>query len=610
MSVIHVEREQPVGPRLLVFPWILGVAFAVFFLRLWYLQVVVADDMKVRSAVLRQSEIERLAPRGLIVDRKGRLIAGVRAESILTAVPRHALADPDALARLARELDMEPQALRARVEEHTWRPYVPAPVLVGLPLPEATRVAESPDLYPGFGVESQAMRFYADAKAVAHVIGYVWTPSQADVERLSALGIAPAKYVGKTGVESIYEAHLMGAPGVEVVELDAKRRPVRTVESRPAVPGDRLILSLDLALQAIARDELAGRRGAVVCLEPRTGEVLAMLSAPSYNPAAFLQGIAPSEWRALQNDRSTPLLNRAIGSAYAPGSTFKIVTALAAMRAGVWSPTWTVACDGFFELGNRRFRCLGRHGRIAFEQAMVKSCNTYFAALAHRLGPEPMRQACAAIGLGGRTGIDLPGESRGVVPTEEWIKRWRKPPIWYGGDSVNFGIGQGELSTTPLQMACVAALVANRGVVYRPHVLQAVAPPGATEPERFEPEVLGQVRCTEQAWSALARAMVGVIETGTATPARIAGMRWAGKTGSAENSKNHEAHSWFVGFAPADQPRIAIAVVVENAGHGGDVAAPIAARLVERYLLGRGPTSNSAAPSSTSAASSSSPSSR
>jgi penicillin-binding protein 2 len=406
----------------------------------------------------------------------------------------------------------------------------------------------------------------------------------------------------------------MGKPGLERLEVDAKRRPVRLAERHNPVPGEQLILSLDGNLQRLAAHLLEGQRGAIVALDPKSGEVLCLFSSPTYDQMLFQNGIGIADYKRLTDDPGIPLLNRAIASFHSPGSTFKVVTALAAAQAGRMSLTDRVNCQGFYPLGRGRGpRCMSRHGSISFMTAMQKSCNTYFCEMGMRAGPEGLRNAALQTGLGDRLGIDLLGERTGIVPTDEWIARWRKPPVWYQGDTLNLAIGQGELLVSPLQMAYVTALIANDGKGYRPHLVRAVRSPyedGTVR--RVAPEVIHSVEAPAWFWPELKRSLVGVVEGGTGSSARIPGISWGGKTGSAEHRRGEKTHSWFIGYGPAEDPKIAICVFVEAAGHGGSVAAPMASQIVRRYLLGPEAVAdvNSATASSAPAAASSSPSSR
>lgn len=583
MSVIHTDSERRLDARLLLFPCLLGLAFTIFFFRLWYFQVVRADDLAASARAFGTTKLKKLAPRGIITDRNGLVLADVRPQVVVTVRPKDALEQPAAMKRLSAALGVPSQKLLTKVREAAWRPYIPTTVAVGVPLETASRIAEWQSSLPGISVEAQPMRGYPDPVSFSHLLGYVWTPSAGEVARLQALGVEPGEYVGKMGLEYLYERQLMGKPGTETIEVDAKRRPLRTIETHKAVPGDKLVLSIDAGLQRTAQALLAGVRGAIVAIQPSTGEVLALASSPSFDSSLFLNGISRTDWEAIRADPARPLLNRAIYSAYSPGSTFKIVTSIAAYLAGKFDPNRRGLCVGSYTIGDRKFKCLGVHGAIDFDEAFVKSCNAYFAELAVRAGVSRLREASKAVGFGARTGIDILGESKGIVPTREWIARWRNPPTWYTGDTVNFGVGQGELACTPLQMASLAAFVGNRGTAYRPHLVRgSVSPDGVYRP--MPRDVLARMELPNSFWNTLEQAMIRVIESGTGQKAVIPGLVWGGKTGSTENRRDKKTHSWFVGIAPIRTPKLAVAVVVENAGHGGEVAAPIARKLVAAYL--------------------------
>lgn len=596
MSVIHAPRGPEFDTRHVVFPIALALAFLVLLVRLWYLQVVLSAQLTEKALYSQRTSVSQLAPRGLIVDRSEVEVAGLEPRVVITARPGVVLQNAWVLEKLASMLGVETGRLLDKAREGAWRPYLPTPIHVGATIEVATRVAESGQHLPGIEVTTMPMRVYPDTEAFTHVLGYVWTPNGNDVKRLTEQGLKAASYVGKIGIERIYEKQLMGTPGTEEFEFNAKRRPARSVGRNSPVPGDRLILGIDSELQREAFRLLKGYRGAIVAIDPRNGEVLCLASAPTYDSKPFEGGISTKDWKALNEDPDKPLINRAIASSYAPGSTFKIVTTLAAMRAGIFDPNRTFLCKGYYAVGNRKSKCLGHHGAIAFHRAFEKSCNSYFSDLGMRAGKDMLRDTAIECGLGKRAGIDLVGESTGIVPTDEWLARWRSPVRWYSGDTVNLSIGQGELSTTPLQMAQLAALVANRGIGYRPHIARAFRAPSADEAEQpIVPEISHRLDVSGSNWDQLLRAMTSVIETGTASVARIPGIAWGGKTGSAERRGQSMTDSWFVGFAPADNPRIAICVSVEGVGHGSDFAAPFARDVVRSYLL-RKPTATVVSP--------------
>jgi penicillin-binding protein 2 len=594
MSVIHAPPKREVTLREMLPLLVLFGALAVIFLRLWYLQIVQGEALAEKAQAIRTNRVAKIAPRGLIFDRNGTMVAGVQPEIVLTALPGVVKKNPWVLDKVSQMVGVSAEKLAERVKQSEWRPHLPAPIHVGVPIEVAARILESAGDLPGIGIESQPMRFVPDTVSLCHLLGYVWIPSDRDVERLRALSVRPAEYVGKDGLERVYETDLMGRTGSETLEMDARRRPLRIVGRDTATPGSRLILGIDLKLQQLAQKLLEGRRGGVAAIDPKTGEVLCLVSSPAFDAGYFQRGISTENWRMLQDHPDKPLINRAVVSRYSPGSTFKIVVALAAMEKGIFSPTWTAHCRGVY--APTRTRCLGVHGSISFHRAFTVSCNVYFATLGTAVGPEALKATCLRVGLGERTGIDLPAENPGLIPTKEWLES-RKPPLgWYPGDQVNMSIGQGATAATPLQMACVAALVANGGTSFRPHLVRGKVPNGSERVVPIELETLAKLDLPAEHWKALQAAMVSVIDQGTARVAQIPGISWGGKTGSAEHRKREQTHSWFVGIAPMDDPKIAICVLVEAAGHGSTVAAPVARDLVRYYLKKEAPEQPEPAP--------------
>ena len=428
-------------------------------------------------------------------------------------------------------------------------------------------------------------------------------PNERDLERIHAEGIdAPAEFVGKGGVEQAFEPALMGKAGEDRTETDAKGRAIRQVGRDVPVPGERLTLTLDGRLQRYVTEMMKerGYSGGVVALDPNDGEILAMVSAPTYDLTMFGGGLTQEEYARLADDPRKPMTKRALKSMYSPGSTFKIVTTLAAYRRGIFDPNRPALCTGGYRLGKRFVKCLGHHGEITFAHAMEKSCNAYFCDLGYRAGEDAITGAAEELGLGQRPGLDIGGDSKGVVPTRTWLATHLKDPHWYGGDTLNLAIGQGYVAATPLQMAGLAAIVANDGIGYKPHLVRATRD-ATGKVERVLPEVTHRVKASPTFWATLRGALRGVVTDGTARVANVPGLDIAGKTGSTEfaASKNGKTHAWFVGFAPLDHPKIAVAVLLEDAGHGGDVAAPIAAEIVRKYLSDAKPIPAKATPPAT-----------
>ncbi len=601
MSVIHAPKRPELDVRQLTMLGLVGVAIVVLLIRLWYIQVLDSDSYSATAEKYRWSTVEKLAPRGLIFDRRNNLLAGVQPQIVITAVPDVMGKKPWVLDKLATMLGAKAEKLKEKVEDGLSRPFLPTPIYVGAPIETATRIAEAADHLPGISVDTVPMRHYPNTHDLAHLLGYVWTPDKNDVERFERHEWPLPQYVGKQGLEWSLEEDLMGKPGTETIEVDARKRPVRIIGRENATPGTRIVLTIDRDLQKFCNEQLATIKdkfpesgAAIAALDPQTGEVLALASFPTYDTALFRGGISRAELKALQNDPLHPMFNRAIAGQYSPGSTMKVVTSVAAAEAGYFDPNRYYVCRGYYEAGTKKIKCLGTHGAISYRDAMAKSCNAYFGDLAAHAKRTGLVQAGLDCGLGLRTGIDMRGEATGTLPSDRWLMAVQKvktldETTWYLGNTINVGIGQGEVNATPLQMANVAALVANGGVNYVPHLLHSRVIGG--QAQRPEVKEAHRPSVDPSVWASIQSGMKGVISYGTAhTVAQIPGVIWAGKTGSTEAKGNAKTHSWFIGYAPADNPTIAIAVVVEKAGHGSDVSAPMAKRVVEFFLKHRNRT--------------------
>ena len=590
MSVIHAPRRPELDLRLVAFPAVTFGLLGMLAMRLWYFQVVKAPELVERAEATRVLPTARPAPRGLIVDRNGTTIAGVRPQLVVTAVYDTVAKKENAwvVGRLATMLGVDKRKLEAKLADAKHNRSQPMPIYFGAPNNVGARIAESSADLPGIAIDTAPMRSYADAYSYSHLLGYVGLPSERDLARLEEKGIdTPAEFVGKGGVEQAFEAELMGKAGEDRTETDARGRAIRQVGRDAPTPGERLTLTLDGRLQRYVTEMMKerGYTGGVVALDPNNGEVLAMVSAPTYDLTMFGHGLSHEEFHQLESDPRKPQTKRAIKSAYPPGSTFKIVTSLAAYRKGIFDPNRPSFCAGGYRLGKRFVKCLGYHGSITYARAMAKSCNEYFCDLGYRAGKDTITSAALEFGLGEGPGLDIGGDSKGDVPTDAWLAKHYKDPRWFGGDTLNLAIGQGKVDATPLQMAGLAAIVANEGIGYRPHLVRALRDPlGKTE--TVKPEAIHDVKASAEFWATLRNALRGVVSEGTAKAANLPGLDIAGKTGSSEFAASHsgKTQAWFVGFAPLDHPKIAVAVLLEEAGHGGDVAAPIAAEVFRKYL--------------------------
>ncbi|GIV07575.1 MAG: penicillin-binding protein 2 [Fimbriimonadales bacterium] len=561
---------------------VLGVLIA----RLWYLQILNGEELTARAELVRTRLLRTPPPRGLIVDRNGRTLATNRAQIIISVIPDLLRRNPDRIPLVAQRLGMQPTELRELVQNPRINPFTPLAVQKGVAFEHAVDLLESQYNLPEVEVSLQAMRRYPHGKLCAHLIGYVGQISSEELKEYSTREAAPTDwlsmrlydggdFVGKNGIERTYEFHLHGKPGGEQVEVTPSGRRVRTIQEFEPTSGNRVVMSVDLRLQQKAYELLQGHKGALVALDPRTGEVLAMVSQPSFDPNLFVPRIPNEVWRPLINDPRAPLNNRAIQSAYSPGSIYKPIVALEGLKRGLIDTRSSVTCTGGYRVGVRTFRCWKRHGFVDFYKSITESCDIFYYQLAQRLGSDHLAQLSRAFGMGERTGVDLPHERRGLVPDTQWKREVHKQP-WFGGETLNYGIGQGYLVITPLQGAVMTMGLANRGVMYRPHLVREIRAPDGRLLESVAPEVIHRYDAAPRHWDAVIEAMVRTVDSGTGRAASVPGVRVAGKTGSAEFRKGGKTHAWFIAFAPAENPRVAICVMAEEAGGGGAIAAPIA----------------------------------
>ncbi len=469
-------------------------------------------------------------------------------------------------------------------------------------------------------IKARLFRQYPYGDIAAHAIGYMGRINKDDQEKLEEDGVEAnyrgTDYWGKAGIEASYQDELHGITGFEQVEIDAAGRGIRTLSRTTSQPGNNVALTLDLKLQQVAEAAFGERRGAAVALEPSTGAVLAFVSKPGYDPNLFVDGIDPQSWSELNNSPDRPLLNRAINGVYPPGSTFKPFMAMAALELGKRKYSSTIHDPGYFEFGGRRFRDSkpGGHGTVDLMKSIVVSSDTYYYMLANDMGIDAISAFMGRLGFGTRTGIDLGGEASGVLPSPEWKqKRFRRPEQqkWYAGETISIGIGQGYNAYTPIQLAQALATLVNGGTTYRPRLVSHIDNVRTGERRYLEPEVVNRLALKREHVEFVKRAMAGVNKEGTGARAFAkAEYTSGGKTGTAQVvaikqgekydeakvAERHRDHSWFIAFAPVEDPKIALAIIVENGGFGARAAAPIARQMLDYYLLGKLPPELQPAP--------------
>ncbi len=585
--------------------------FAVLGARFHYLQVVRYDYFHSRAEGNRIALLPVVPNRGVIVDRHGELLARNYSVYTLEINPRRVRnleATLDELAEVVTIEERDRRRLRKLLLETKY--FESVPIRTHLTDEEVARIVARRYRYPGVEVQARLFRDYPHGPVAAHAIGYIGRINERDVQRIEERGETAnyrgSEYIGKSGLELSYETELHGRTGVEQVEINAGGRAVRLMSRTAAAPGNDLELSLDIELQKVAEAAFGERRGALVAIDPNNGEVLALVSMPSFDPNLFVEGISVADWRALSDSPDHPLLNRASYSTYPPGSTFKPFMALAGLESGRRSLDQRFGNQGVFTFVGHRFvdRKSNCQSNVDVHRSIVYSCNTYYYQLANEMGINAIANFMRPFGFGERTGLDIPGEATGVLPTPEWKRQRfsrREHQTWFGGETISVGIGQGYNAYTPLQMAHALATLVNGGTVYRPHLVRYVVDAQTGERRRIEPEPIGQIPLKPANVAAMMRAMNDVNKTGTAARVfRDAPYESGGKTGTAQVfslrgqryvegqvAERLRDHSWFIAYAPADKPTIALAVLVENGGFGSQSAAPIARQVMDFHLLGR-----------------------
>ncbi|RKT44008.1 penicillin-binding protein 2 [Thiocapsa rosea] len=599
------KREaRLVSIRALIAGLLAIAALSLVVVRLVHLQVDQHDHFTVLSRDNRV-KVQPLPPaRGLIYDANGVLLADNH-PSFSLDITIEKVGDLEAtIEGLSRLIRIEPQD-RNRFERQKRQRmrFQGVPIRLNLTQAEVARFAVDGHRFPGVDIRAELVRTYPLGEHTAHVLGYVGRINEQELARIDKSNYAGSQFIGKSGLEKAHEALLHGQVGYQQVEVNARGRVIRTLESRPPVSGKDLHLYLDIGLQQVAKEALGEERGAVVAIDPRNGGVLALVSNPSFDPNLFVEGISQTDYQALLSSPDKPLFNRAVRGQYPPGSTIKQFVALAGLAAGVTTSRRATYCSGAFSLPghSHRFRCWrrGGHGAVNLEQALVQSCDVYFYDLANRMGIDRLSGFLSDFGFGSLTGIDVAGELGGLMPSREWKQRVRKQ-AWFPGETLIVGIGQGSFLATPLQLAVATAAVANHGKVIRPQVARAAQAPGAPAAEQL-PMLSHTIELGEkQQWDQIVNAMAKVVESGTARRIRSTEYRIAGKTGTSQvfslgqNQRYNAAtlpkhlhdHALFVAFAPVEDPRIAIAVIVEHGGGGGATAAPVARRIMDAYLGG------------------------
>jgi len=603
--------------RLVIFALLALVAFGALFGRFVYLQVFQHDHYRMLAESNRVAIVPIVPNRGVITDRNGVVMAQSYSAYTLELTPGKIKNLEATIDDLATIVDIQPRdrkRFRKLLDES--KNFESMPLRTRLSDEEVARFAVNRYRFPGVDIKARLFRQYPFGEVASHVIGYIGRITDKDLERIASwddgANYKGSDYIGKVGVELSYERELHGTTGVEEVEVDAGGRAVRTLSRTPPVSGNNLRLSIDIRLQQAAEQAFGDHRGALVAIEPGTGDILAFVSKPGYDPNLFVEGIDSANWELLNESPDKPLLNRPLRGAYPPGSTIKPFLALSALTNGKRTPQYAIHDPGFFQLPGSSYRFRddkpGGHGSVDMYKSIVVSCDTYYYILASETDIDDTARFMTQMGFGKKTGVDIEGELTGTLPSREWKRarfagdKYREEHRkWYLGDSISAGIGQGYNAFTPMQLAHAISIIANDGVAYRPHLVKDIVNLKTGEARSVAPEPTHTISAKPEHIAIIKNALVGVTKEGTSAAAFVgAKFTSAGKTGTAqvyslkgEKYTAHKVderlrdHAWYMAYAPVDKPKIAIAVLVENGGFGAQAAAPIARKAMEYYLLGR-----------------------
>ncbi|MEO7152309.1 MAG: penicillin-binding protein 2, partial [Burkholderiaceae bacterium] len=612
----NIERElSRFRGRLLAAAAFVLVLFSLLGARLVYLQVYRHAELRTQAENNRITVVPVVPNRGLILDRNGIVLANNYSAFTLEITPSRVDNLEATIDRLSEFVEIQPRDRRRfkRLMDEN-KSFESLPIRTKLSDDEVARFTAQRFRFAGVEIKARLFRNYPLGQVGSHLIGYIGRINEAEKEKIDDSEIGPnyrgTQYIGKLGVEQSYESELHGTTGFEEMETSASGHPVRRLASKPALPGNALVMSIDIRLQALVEELFGDRRGALVAIDPRNGEVLAFVSKPNFDPNLFVDGIDSENWKALNESPDKPLLNRALRGTYPPGSTYKPFMALAALTLGKRTPQQAISDPGYFNFGNHRFRDdkEGGHGSVDMVKSIVHSCDTYYYMLANDLGVDAMHDFMKPLGFGQLTGIDMQGEVRGTLPSTEWKRnayRKKEAQRWYAGETISLGIGQGYNAFTMLQLAQATATVASGGKRYKPHLVKLVENFETRTQRRQVGEELSPLPWKPADVAVIRRAMYGVTQEGTSrTSFGNAPYQTGGKTGTSQviaigkNEKynasqideRHRDHALYTAFAPLDEPHIALALVVENAGFGAGAAAPIARRVFDFVLSGRYPS--------------------
>ncbi|MFH0924825.1 MAG: penicillin-binding protein 2 [bacterium] len=596
-----------VKKRITIF--IIGVSFLFFLLicRLWYLQIIQGSEFETLSENNRIRLLRVKSPRGLIFDRNGQILvtsrpfytASIIKEDIAN-LKDSTRATQKLAENLSRVINIPESIIIEKIQKSNLPLFKPIKIKTDLSWKEVATLEEHSLDIGGVVVEVEPKRYYIYKNLASHLLGYMGEISEQQLRNSTNSQLTVGDMVGKAGIEKEFDNYLIGKDGGRQVEVNAKGREIKTLGEKLPVAGTNITITIDLQLQLLAEELMKGKKGSIIAMDPQNGEILTMVSTPSFNPNLFASGISIKDWQELLNDPFNPLYNRAIQSHYPPGSIFKIIVSCAALETKAISEGTSFYCNGKINIGGWKYSCWKKqgHGTVSLHRAIVQSCNVFFYQVGNKTGIENIAYYAKQFGFSKLTGIKLANEEPGIIPNSEWKEKTFRT-VWFPGETISASIGQGYISVTPIQLANFISCVANGGTLYKPIIIKKIVDNNDQNIYNFEPVVLNKVLVSQSNLNYIRNALYGVVnENGTGTMARLNKIKVAGKTGTAqvvqladekeikeENiPEKFRDHAWFVCYAPAENPKIALVILVEHGGHGGSACAPIAKELIKNYL--------------------------
>ncbi|MEK6589722.1 MAG: penicillin-binding protein 2, partial [Nitrospinota bacterium] len=592
--------SEAIKGRILVFTIFVIISFSILILRLWYLQVVRSDELRSMAENNRMRVLPLKAYRGKIFDKNKNEIINSRPSFNLSLTPEDVKDMDRVLSIISSKIEIDREKIKREIKERSAQ-FQPITLKRDIHWDEVAFVEEHIIDLPGVFLDIEPIRNYLYGETASHIFGYLGEITKIQLDRLKNSEYRLGDFIGQYGIEKSYESILKGKRGSKYVEVDATGRELNVLKRIEPDFGFNLYLTIDVELQKEAEGLFQGKNGALVAIDPRNGNILAMVSKPSFDPNLFAGGVSKIYWSNLVSDVYKPLHNRAIQGQYPPGSVFKIVTAAAGLEEDVITPSTIIDCPGYFKLGKKNYRCWkkGGHGRMDLRNALIQSCDVFFYTVGFRLGIDRLSRYAFGFGLGNTTDIDLEGEKSGLIPTSEWKERMRGEP-WIPGETISASIGQGFNLVTPIQLANMIAAIANGGTILKPRVVSKIETTDGNLVREMKPNIQRKLAVTQENLDIIKDALHGVVHDlrGTGRASHIPGIEVAGKTGTAQVIKMKEIedrrdedipfefrdHGWFVAFAPFENPIIAVSVLAEHGGHGGSAAAPIAGKLMKSYM--------------------------